>query len=79
MGARRILLFGSILDSPETARDIDLAVEGIPLNRIIDADVAVYEILKLPMDLISREENPAFFDMIKDDAKVLYEEREIKT
>ena len=75
LGARRILPFGSILDSPDTARDIDLAVEGIPLNRIVDADVAVHEILQLPMDLISREENPAFFDIIKDNAKVLYEKR----
>lgn len=28
-GATRVILFGSALESPETARDIDLAVEGV--------------------------------------------------
>ena len=28
-GARRVLLFGSALDDPATARDLDLAVEGV--------------------------------------------------
>ncbi len=74
MGARKILLFGSILESPETARDIDLAVEGIPLHRLLDADVAVHELLQTPTDLVSREENPEFFDLIVDYGKVLYAE-----
>ena len=28
-GATRVLLFGSALDAPSTARDLDLAVEGV--------------------------------------------------
>jgi len=40
MGARRIILFGSMIDSPKDANDIDIAVEGIPLNQILNADVA---------------------------------------
>ena len=28
-GARRVVLFGSALDDPATARDLDLAVEGV--------------------------------------------------
>jgi predicted nucleotidyltransferase len=28
-GARRVFLFGSALDDPENARDLDLAVEGV--------------------------------------------------
>ena len=75
MGARQILLFGSFLDSPTTALDIDIAVEGIPLHRLLDADVAVHEILRAPFDLISREENPAFFEIVKRYGQVLYESR----
>ncbi|MCX7047022.1 MAG: nucleotidyltransferase domain-containing protein [Candidatus Sumerlaeota bacterium] len=73
MGAKRILLFGSYASSPETAQDIDLAVEGIPLRRLLDADAAVFEALEAPFDLVSREENPRFFDIISEDAKALYE------
>lgn len=32
MGARRVILFGSALESCETANDIDLGAEGIPLD-----------------------------------------------
>lgn len=75
MGARRVLLFGSAVASPDTARDIDLAVEGIPLTRLLEADVVVQEILGVPTDLVSREENPAFFDLVSRFGKVLYEQR----
>jgi predicted nucleotidyltransferase len=73
-GARRVLLFGSLVDAPELARDVDLAVEGIPLGRLLDADVAVHAVLGVPTDLVSREENPRFLDVIKDYGRVLYEE-----
>ena len=73
-GARRVLLFGSYHASPERALDIDLAVEGIPLRRLLDAAVGLEQILGVPFDLVSREENPALFDIIKDYAQVLYEE-----
>ena len=76
MGARRIILFGSMIDSPEDANDIDIAVEGIPLNQILNADVAVCEIFETQADLISREENPAFYDIIKNYGKIIYEERQ---
>jgi predicted nucleotidyltransferase len=73
-GARRVLLFGSFLNDPENARDIDLAVEGIPLEQILEADVMIQEILQVPADLVSREENPSFFDIVARRGKVLYQE-----
>ena len=75
MGARRVLLFGSCLDAPDHARDIDLAVEGIPLDRLLDADVAVHDILDVPTDLVSREENPAFYEIVEKRGKVLFQTR----
>jgi predicted nucleotidyltransferase len=71
-GARRIILFGSAADNPESANDIDLAVEGISPNRILDADVEIGDILQQPYDLVSREENADFFDIIARYGKVLY-------
>lgn len=72
-GARRVLLFGSFLNAPDKANDVDLAVEGIPLNRLLEANVAAYEILKVPLDLVSREENPEFFDIVATRGKILFE------
>lgn len=72
MGATRVLLFGSYAESPETARDIDLAVEGIPLQHILDADVAVHRLLGVPVDLVSKEENPRFYELISHGATVLH-------
>jgi len=73
-GARRILLFGSYAHAPETARDIDLAVEGIPFQRLGAADIAVYRLLRMPFDLISRDEDPEFFDIATHDAVTIYEQ-----
>ncbi len=74
LGARRVLLFGSYLKTPDAAHDVDLAVEGVPLNRLLDADVAVHDILQAPVDLVSREDNQAFFDIVSKRGKVLFEE-----
>ena len=71
-GARRVLLFGSYVRAPEQSRDIDLAVEGIPLRKLGAADIALYRLLRVPCDLISRDEDPGFFDMVAEDAVTLY-------
>ena len=72
MGAHKVILFGSAAENPESAGDIDLAVEGIPLNRILDADVEIGDILRQPYDLVSREDNSRFFEIISRYGKVLY-------
>jgi predicted nucleotidyltransferase len=75
LGARRVLLFGSYAYDPEHARDLDLAVEGIPLERLGMAGLECYRLLRVPLDLVSREESPAFFNLIAQDAVTLYEQR----
>ena len=74
LGAKRVVLFGSCATDPSTAMDVDLAVEGIPLNRLLDADVEVHDTLRAPTDLISREENPSLYDIVTRYGKVLYEQ-----
>ena len=51
-GATRVVLFGSAVDSPETARDLDLACAGIPL----------WPLLGLAEDL--RHELGAWLDLV---------------
>ena len=73
LGARTVVLFGSMVETPATARDVDIAVEGIPLRRILEADVLIHDLLGVPTDLVSREENPAFFDVVRDYGRVLFQ------
>ena len=75
MGAKRVVLFGSCATNPATAGDVDLAVEGIPLTRLLEADMEVHETMNAPTDLVSREENPALYDVVVRYGKVLYEQR----
>lgn len=72
LGARRVILFGSAAVSPDQACDVDLAVEGIPPERILDADVTIMDILKQPFDLVSRELNPGFYEIVERYGKRLY-------
>lgn len=71
-GAKKVILFGSMLDMPESARDLDLAAEGIPLSKILDADLALNEVFDLPVDLLVQEDNPELYEIIKDYGKPLY-------
>lgn len=71
-GATRVILFGSAAAEPVIAGDVDLAVEGIPPERILDADVALMDVLQQPFDLVSRELNPRFFSIVERYGKVLY-------
>lgn len=72
-GARRIIVFGSYVSFPEDARDIDLGVEGIPPDRLGAAEMAVFRLLRMPFDLISREETPEFYKLVEKDSNSLYE------
>ncbi|OGV83619.1 MAG: hypothetical protein A3K19_07720 [Lentisphaerae bacterium RIFOXYB12_FULL_65_16] len=72
LGARRVILFGSAAECPEKANDIDLAVEGIPDSRILDADVELMKILECPFDLVSRDMSPRFYDIVRDYGRVLH-------
>lgn len=72
MGARRVILFGSAAETPDRARDIDLAVEGIPPERLLDADVALMDILRQPFDLVSLESDLELGGIISAYGKVLH-------
>ncbi len=51
-GATRMILFGSALERPEQARDIDLACDGVTGWKLYELGARLEEILRRPLDLI---------------------------
>ena len=69
--ARRILLFGSSL-SRKTARDIDLAVEGLPAKKFFEfyGDL-LFSLLK-PVDLIDLSRDSKFTRLVRQEGLTIY-------
>jgi len=72
-GVSRLVLFGSALEHPETAKDLDLACEGLNDWRFFRFAAELEEELKVPIDLFPIE-NSDFGNHIKKIGKVLYEQ-----
>lgn len=51
-GASRLILFGSTLDAPETAGDIDLACDGVPGWKLYEMAARIEEELNIPLDIV---------------------------
>ncbi|MEA2710723.1 MAG: uncharacterized protein QOF78_3324 [Phycisphaerales bacterium] len=73
LGAQRIVLFGSAVDAPDTARDIDLACEGLPPDRFFYAAGRLLETLGKPVDLVDLSDDNRLTRFIRSRGRVLYE------
>lgn len=51
-GAIRLILFGSAIDSPQTARDIDIACDGIPGWKLFELAAKIEDELDIPLGMI---------------------------
>jgi predicted nucleotidyltransferase len=51
-GATRLILFGSAVNDPERARDIDFACDGIMGWKLYEFGAQLEEALLMPVDLI---------------------------
>lgn len=51
-GATRLILFGSALEPARTARDLDLACDGIPGWKIYEFGAKLEELLRAPVDVV---------------------------
>jgi predicted nucleotidyltransferase len=79
-GVKRVLLFGSCLNTPEEkTNDIDLAVEGLSRrdyrrfwNKLLWAD----ELKGKSVDVVRIEENGFLVPIILDEGREIYVERE---
>jgi len=75
-GATRLILFGSAAESPETARDLDLACDGVEGWDLFRLGARLEEELGLPVDLVPLREGDRFCDYITQRGQVIYEARE---
>lgn len=70
-GATRLLLFGSALESPEGARDLDLACEGVAGWKLYELCARLEEELGVSLDLIPLSPPTRFTRFIESKGKVL--------
>ena len=71
-GATRLVLFGSALEAPEEARDLDLACD-IPGLDLLAFAGRLEEALQIPVDVIPLTPRTPFVEAIERRGKVLYE------
>ncbi len=64
-GATKLILFGSARDNPETARDIDLACDGISGWRLYELAARLEDEINAPLDLVSLVPPTRFTQMIE--------------
>ena len=70
-GAKRLLLFGSGLENPATAHDLDLACAGVPGWKLFELASALEETLGVPLDLVPLDPPTPFTRLIEKRARVL--------
>ena len=69
--AKRVLLFGSSLHK-KSARDIDLAVEGLPAKSFFDFYGDLLFSLPKPVDLIDLSKDSKFTRLVREEGFAIY-------
>ncbi|MCP4652089.1 MAG: hypothetical protein GY858_01730 [Candidatus Omnitrophica bacterium] len=69
---KRVLLFGSSLDSIKEGRDIDMGVEGIDPGEFFDYYGDLMLRLSKPVDVIDLSETSKFVALVKRDGIPIY-------
>lgn len=72
-GATRLILFGSAVETPLEARDIDLACDGIPGWKIYELAARLEDELGTSLDIVPLTPPTAFTEYIKTKGRVLYD------
>jgi len=70
-GATRLILFGSSVDDPDEARDIDLACDGVPGWRLYEFAARLEEELHAPLDVVPLSPPTRFTHLIEKRGRVL--------
>lgn len=70
---QKMWLFGSALEDEETARDYDLAVEGLPQGAYWDLFSWLFDGLPKPVDLVDLSEDLPINVIILNRGQVIYE------
>lgn len=70
-GATRLILFGSAVEAPAEARDLDLACDGIPGWKLYELGAQLEEELQVILDIIPLSPPTRFTRLIEAKGKVL--------
>ena len=70
-GATRLILFGSIIETPTQARDIDIACDGIAGWKLYELAARLEEELHTPLDLVPLSPPSRFTKRIESKGRVL--------
>ncbi|MCX7044403.1 MAG: nucleotidyltransferase domain-containing protein [Candidatus Sumerlaeota bacterium] len=74
-GATQIILFGSAMQNPQNACDLDLACRGIPPEIFYAVAGKIERVVGKPVDLIDLTDNTPFTQRVEKIGQVLYESR----
>ena len=70
-GATRLILFGSALEAPAQAQDLDLACDGVPGWKLFELGARLEEELEIPLDIVPLSPATRFSRLIEARGKVL--------
>ena len=70
-GATRLILFGSALETPGKARDIDLACDGVPGWKLYELAARLEEDIKTNLDIVPLTPSTKFTKLIEEKGKAL--------
>lgn len=70
-GAKRLILFGSALHSPDSAEDLDLACDGVDGWRFYELGGRIEDEIRVPLDLIPLSPPSRFTHLIESEGKKL--------
>ena len=71
--AKKLILFGSTLENPQKANDIDLACDGIEGWKIFEFAARLEELLLTPIDIVPLSPPNRFTKYIEKKGRVIYE------
>ena len=70
-GATRLILFGSAVDMPKKAKDIDLACDGVLGWKLYELGARIEDELKMSLDIIPLNPPTRFTRLIEKNGKEL--------
>jgi len=69
--ATRLILFGSAMDTPQTARDVDIACDGVPGWKLFELAAKIEDELDITFDIIPLTPSTRFTRNIERKGRVL--------
>ncbi len=72
-GVTRLLLFGSALNDPQNANDLDLGIEGIEPSKFFLFGADLEDMILKSVDIVPLESDSQFVKHIKKYGKYIYE------